>query len=460
MHKLGVYWAPQHDPTPVLEYIHRLQPPVVRVMTEDVNHICQVHAAAPGAMILPRVWRIDDDNGRAVREMNENATEAGKRHAEQLDAQIYEWRTQAHDRGLTFPPDSQLVMGGANEPNHGGKSYPVICDYARAYGWRAQHMGRIAALLILGSGHPAIDHPTNWNNWDAFAPLQPVIDAGGHWVETHGYHQKEGPFHVWVDEHGQERHDYPALAGRHHGCPLRAKHLIGECGVDGGIFDRDPRYGWQSYGISPDVFSQQMQQNHRALASNVVAMLPFSSDYQSDEWGGFDVRPVHSRMAAWALAYTGDDPLFPPDPEPEPEPEPVLVDGFERAMEFVFKWEGGLSTDPHDPGGTTKYGISQLSYPDLDIVNLTKAQALEIYRRDYWVASGAHEMTWPLSLVHFDAAVNTGVGQAEWFLDRSEFDWRQYIAERGTWYTKLRQWERYGKAWTRRTMDLLREAAI
>jgi len=46
---------------------------------------------------------------------------------------------------------------------------------------------------------------------------------------------------------------------------------------------------------------------------------------------------------------------------------------------------GVVSNDPQDPGGLTRWGISQRSYPDLDIANLTRSQALEIYYRDWYL---------------------------------------------------------------------------
>lgn len=57
---------------------------------------------------------------------------------------------------------------------------------------------------------------------------------------------------------------------------------------------------------------------------------------------------------------------------------------FESAFETLLTFEGGLSEDPHDPGGVTKYGISARSYPRLDIPNLTKEKAKEIYWLDWW----------------------------------------------------------------------------
>ena len=40
--------------------------------------------------------------------------------------------------------------------------------------------------------------------------------------------------------------------------------------------------------------------------------------------------------------------------------------------------------DPHDAGGETNFGISKRQYPNLDIKNLTKQQAADIYKRDYY----------------------------------------------------------------------------
>ncbi len=57
---------------------------------------------------------------------------------------------------------------------------------------------------------------------------------------------------------------------------------------------------------------------------------------------------------------------------------------FRYAVEMVLQHEGGYVNDPSDPGGETKYGISKRSYPHLDIANLTREEAIAIYRRDWW----------------------------------------------------------------------------
>lgn len=65
---------------------------------------------------------------------------------------------------------------------------------------------------------------------------------------------------------------------------------------------------------------------------------------------------------------------------------------FELAVIGLLKREGGLNTNPNDRGGVTKYGISQKSYPNLDIRNLTVENAKAIYYRDFWAPSGLNSV--------------------------------------------------------------------
>lgn len=80
-----------------------------------------------------------------------------------------------------------------------------------------------------------------------------------------------------------------------------------------------------------------------------------------------------------------------------------------QCIAHVLRWEGGISRDPRDPGGVTKYGISQRAYPTIDIEALTRDQATAIYRRDYWDASGVIELPELIVPQIFDSCVNQGV---------------------------------------------------
>lgn len=87
---------------------------------------------------------------------------------------------------------------------------------------------------------------------------------------------------------------------------------------------------------------------------------------------------------------------------------------WERAIEFVLRMEGGAEAErvTGDPGGLTKFGISQKSYPKLDIANLTIDDAKAIYRRDYWEACNCDSLPTAFAIATFDSAVNQGTGVA------------------------------------------------
>lgn len=95
----------------------------------------------------------------------------------------------------------------------------------------------------------------------------------------------------------------------------------------------------------------------------------------------------------------------------------MLDDKFRQAVEVVLKHEGGYVNNPNDPGGETKYGISKRSYPHLDITGLTREQAIEIYRQDWWekYQYGKIENLKVATKV-FDLSVNMGPAQAHMIL--------------------------------------------
>ncbi len=82
---------------------------------------------------------------------------------------------------------------------------------------------------------------------------------------------------------------------------------------------------------------------------------------------------------------------------------------FEKAIRVILKHEGGYVNDPNDLGGETNYGISKRSYPNVDIKNLTMKQAIEIYRRDWWVRYGYEKINdLDVATKVFDLSVNMG----------------------------------------------------
>ena len=92
---------------------------------------------------------------------------------------------------------------------------------------------------------------------------------------------------------------------------------------------------------------------------------------------------------------------------------------FLTAVERVLAIEGGYSSNPDDPGGATNFGISRKSYPQLDIANLTRDDAIEIYWRDWWLRFGFARLPAAAAAKTFGLAVNIGAGSAIRCLQRA-----------------------------------------
>jgi lysozyme family protein len=105
-----------------------------------------------------------------------------------------------------------------------------------------------------------------------------------------------------------------------------------------------------------------------------------------------------------------------------------MTEKFQRCLRFVLKWEGGISNDPHDRGGLTKWGVTQATYdryrrakglPPQSVVKMTEPEMQEIYFRFYWQPVKGDEFPYPLALALFDTGVNMGVGAAVKLLQRA-----------------------------------------
>jgi len=89
----------------------------------------------------------------------------------------------------------------------------------------------------------------------------------------------------------------------------------------------------------------------------------------------------------------------------------MLVE-FNDIIEVVLHHEGGYVNDPKDPGGETNFGIAKRSHPDVDIKNLTKDGAKEIYYQEYWMKNRVPQLPDDIKHIYFDMCVNQGRGRA------------------------------------------------
>jgi len=96
-----------------------------------------------------------------------------------------------------------------------------------------------------------------------------------------------------------------------------------------------------------------------------------------------------------------------------------MLTKFDDIIEVVLEHEGGYIHDASDLGGETNWGITKRFYPDVDIKNLTKEEATEIYYKDYWVKNRVPQLPENLRHIYFDMCINQGRGTAVRVLQRA-----------------------------------------
>ena len=94
---------------------------------------------------------------------------------------------------------------------------------------------------------------------------------------------------------------------------------------------------------------------------------------------------------------------------------------FKKYISRIIEREGGekVTHDPDDPGGTTKFGISQRAHKDVDIENLDYDQAVQIYHDYYYIPSKSAKLPVALQEQYLDMVVNIGYRNGAKVLQRA-----------------------------------------
>ena len=98
----------------------------------------------------------------------------------------------------------------------------------------------------------------------------------------------------------------------------------------------------------------------------------------------------------------------------------------ERAIPKILKHEGGYVNNPADPGGATNKGITIATFRRYikpggtiaDLKALTEAQAVVVYKRQYWDAVSADLLPSGVDYAVADFAVNSGPSRAGKYLQK------------------------------------------
>lgn len=162
---------------------------------------------------------------------------------------------------------------------------------------------------------------------------------------------------------------------------------------------------------------------------------------------------------------------------------------FVEMVKFVLNSEGGYVNHPKDPGGPTKCGIAlnsnnlicrQFGIVDADTMRdlMTPEIAKKIYFHKYWTAVACERIASDrLAYMHFDCAVNCGVGTASsvmiHLIDGAKLPyfaaegknidmwWKAFVGyeeARLRYYTRCRNADTFLKGWVNRISDVLHRA--
>jgi len=161
-----------------------------------------------------------------------------------------------------------------------------------------------------------------------------------------------------------------------------------------------------------------------------------------------------------------------------------MKENFARAMDHLLKSEGGFVNPPADPGGMTNFGVTQrvweawVGHPvtEKEMRALTPTIIGPMYKAKYWDKVAGDLLPAGVDYTVFDAAVNSGPGQAAKWLQRIvgvEADGKigpHTLAELGRMDAKdvvskfrdyrliflkdLSTFGTFGKGWTRRVTEV------
>lgn len=201
------------------------------------------------------------------------------------------------------------------------------------------------------------------------------------------------------------------------------------------------------------------------------------------------------------LRLPGTDEIAVPAGSDQAVPAPASPAGSDETQRFawslarVLDFEGGYTDDPFDPGGPTNKGITLADYARAvgevvlaDSVGRLKAglraipdDLLErIYRERYWQPASCARLPRALSHLHFDCAVNQGVGGAIRMLQKAldvdvdgeigpltlaaaearpiAASLERYAAIRRQRYRQLHHFWRFGRGWLARVDKALAQS--
>ena len=110
---------------------------------------------------------------------------------------------------------------------------------------------------------------------------------------------------------------------------------------------------------------------------------------------------------------------------------------FDTAVTSLLKREGGYVASDGNSGAPANFGINQKFNPDIDVKSLTRAGAIDLYRKRYWDKIDGDKLAPATSLVALDAAALQGPDVAKQLIASAGGDPVAMIAQRRTQLQEL-----------------------
>lgn len=120
---------------------------------------------------------------------------------------------------------------------------------------------------------------------------------------------------------------------------------------------------------------------------------------------------------------------------------------FESAIGSLIDREGGYVAKDGRSGAPANFGINQKANPDIDVKNLTRPQAEQLYRDRYWKPIEAAGVPAAAREAVFDFGVNAGVGRSLEFWQKSGGDINKFNELRLAHYRRQPDYEQNKESW-------------
>ena len=165
-----------------------------------------------------------------------------------------------------------------------------------------------------------------------------------------------------------------------------------------------------------------------------------------------------------------------------------MQNNFDKCLEMLLHHEGGYVNNKHDKGGMTNLGVTKRVYDkwidrestEEEMRNLTPEDVAPIYKKNYWDRVKGDLLPSGLDWACFDWAVNSGSGRPAKAVQRAvgatvdgaigkntvalvmekdpEFIIDYVYTVRKSFYESLDDYKHFGRGWSRRNKETLRQA--